>query len=363
MDEPKRAWWPSPAWCRTAAEGLGQAAGLAPALEPVLTTRCPPRGQDPHAALGKLRVMIDPSSTSCGTSGRGDPHPAHGEVQLEILQALAAQRFGLAITFGPGIVYWETIAAPVEGVGRHEPRATASSPAGAPGSGLELAAAPRTCWTNWQRLVLTHLAEKPQGVLTGSPITDVRITLVAGRPTLSTEGATSAQATYRRCARASWRRRASCWSRGGDSPSCPGAGGPCRPPAHGQAGTPETAGALSAHGSARWRACGTMPGGGRSYPLGRLSRRRLRPCHNADEVIAALGYDPERDDNRRTRWCSAPTGGQRSGARSSPRPRGQRPAPGAEPPRRRPVRALQRVLRRLPGAGQAQAIFERTYGK
>ena len=130
-----------------------------------------------------------------------------GEVQLEILQALAAQRFGLAITFGPGgIVYRETIAAPVEGVGHYEPLRHYAEvhllleplPRG---SGLELAAAcPQDMLDgNWQRLVLTHLAEKPHlGVLTGSPITDVRITLVAGRAHLKhTEGGDFRQATYR----------------------------------------------------------------------------------------------------------------------------------------------------------------------
>ena len=155
-----------------------------------------------------------------------------GEVQLEILQALAAQRFGLAITFGPGgIVYRETIAAPVEGVGHYEPLRHYAEvhllleplPRG---SGLELAAAcPQDMLDgNWQRLVLTHLAEKPHlGVLTGSPITDVRITLVA-------RGATSGRPPTGRCARASWRRRASCWSRGTTSGwSCPRSrwAGPC----------------------------------------------------------------------------------------------------------------------------------------
>ena len=198
---------------RTAAgEGLGaEAEALPPALEPVLTYQVLlPEGQDPHAALGKLRLLEeeDPQLHLVWNERLREIHiQLMGEVQLEILQALAAQRFGLAIPFGPGgIVYRETIAAPVEGVGHYEPLRHYAEvhllleplPRG---SGLELAAAcPQDMLDgNWQRLVLTHLAEKPHlGVLTGSPITDVRITLVAGRAHLKhTEGGDFRQATYR----------------------------------------------------------------------------------------------------------------------------------------------------------------------
>ena len=198
---------------RTAAgEGLGaEAEALPPALEPVLIYQVLlPEGQDPHAALGKLLLLEeeDPQLHLVWNERLREIHiQLMGEVQLEILQALAAQRFGLAITFGPGgIVYRETIAAPVEGVGHYEPLRHYAEvhllleplPRG---SGLELAAAcPQDMLDgNWQRLVLTHLAEKPHlGVLTGSPITDVRITLVAGRAHLKhTGGGDFRQATYR----------------------------------------------------------------------------------------------------------------------------------------------------------------------
>lgn len=287
---------------RTAAgEGLGaEAEALPPALEPVLTYQVLlPEGQDPHAALGKLRLLEeeDPQLHLVWNERLREIHiQLMGEVQLEILQALAAQRFGLAITFGPGRHRLpETIAAPVEGVGHYEPLRHYAEvhllleplPRG---SGLELAAAcPQDMLDgNWQRLVLTHLAEKPHlGVLTGSPITDVRITLVAGRAHLKhTEGGDFRQATYRRCARASWRRRASCWSRGTTSGwSCPRSrwAGPCPTSSAWRAGrhAGDRRGAERAH---RLRPgggpAGLWPGGGRLHPwpgTAELHRRRLRP--------------------------------------------------------------------------------------
>ncbi len=130
-----------------------------------------------------------------------------GEVQLEVLRRLIADRFGLRVRFGPGrILYRETIAAPVEGVGHFEPLRHYAEvhlllEPGERGSGLQFASAVSTdvLALNWQRLVLTHLEEKAHlGVLTGSPITDMKITLVAGRAHLKhTEGGDFRQATYR----------------------------------------------------------------------------------------------------------------------------------------------------------------------
>ncbi|MFQ7453436.1 MAG: hypothetical protein ACLRNQ_20865 [Flavonifractor plautii] len=229
----------------------GRGGGPAPALEPVLTYQVLlPEGQDPHAALGKLRLLEeeDPQLHLVWNERLREIHiQLMGEVQLEILQALAAQRFGLAITFGPGgIVYRETIAAPVEGVGHYEPLRHYAEvhllleplPGERPGAGRRL---PPGHAGRELAAAGAHPSggEAPPGVLTGSPITDVRITLVAGRAHLKhTEGATSGRPPTGRCARASWRRRASCWSRGTTSGwSRPGAGGPgpVRPPAHGRA--------------------------------------------------------------------------------------------------------------------------------
>ena len=130
-----------------------------------------------------------------------------GEVQLEVLQRLLLDRFGMAVTFGPGsIVYRETIEAPVEGMGHFEPLRHYAEvhlllEPGPRGSGLRFASrlSEDVLDRNWQRLILTHLEERSYpGVLTGSPITDMKISLVAGRAHLKhTEGGDFRQATYR----------------------------------------------------------------------------------------------------------------------------------------------------------------------
>ena len=130
-----------------------------------------------------------------------------GEVQTEILQSMIWERFQTEVTFGPGnIVYKETIKRPAEGVGHFEPLRHYAEvhlllEPGESGSGLVFAAdcSEDVLDRNWQRLILTHLAEKEhRGVLTGSSITDMKITLVAGRAHLKhTEGGDFRQATYR----------------------------------------------------------------------------------------------------------------------------------------------------------------------
>ena len=128
-----------------------------------------------------------------------------GEVQIEILKHMIRERFGIEVSFGTGrIVYKETMADRVEGVGHFEPLRHYAEvhlllePA-EPGSGLLFAAdcSEDILARNWQRLILTHLEEKEhRGVLTGSPITDMKITLVSGRAHLKhTEGGDFRQAT------------------------------------------------------------------------------------------------------------------------------------------------------------------------
>ena len=130
-----------------------------------------------------------------------------GEIQTEILQQMIHERFGLEVKFGTGqIVYKETIAAPVEGVGHFEPLRHYAEvhllmePLEA-GSGLvfDTVCSENMLDRNWQRLILTHLEEKVhRGVLMGAPITDMRITLIAGRAHQKhTEGGDFRQATYR----------------------------------------------------------------------------------------------------------------------------------------------------------------------
>lgn len=130
-----------------------------------------------------------------------------GQVQLEILQSQIMERFGAEVSFGTGsILYKETIAGPVEGVGHYEPLRHYAEvhlllEPGEPGSGLQFftSCSEDVLDRNWQRLILTHLEEKEhRGVLTGSPITDLKITLIAGRAHLKhTEGGDFRQATYR----------------------------------------------------------------------------------------------------------------------------------------------------------------------
>ncbi len=182
-----------------------------PALEPALAYQLIlPEGADPHAVLPKLRLLEeeDPRLHLEWNEELGEIHlRLMGQVQAEILKRLILDRFGLAVDFGPGnIVYAETIAAPVEGVGHFEPLRHYAEvhvlleplP---PGSGLQFDAicSEDVLDRNWQRLILTHLAEKPhRGVLTGSPITDMKLTLVAGRAhEKHTEGGDFRQATYR----------------------------------------------------------------------------------------------------------------------------------------------------------------------
>lgn len=130
-----------------------------------------------------------------------------GAVQLEIIQQELRDRFGLDVVFGPGgILYRETITAPIEGVGHFEPlrhyaEAHIRLEPGEPGSGVQIATAvsENVLDRNWQRLIMTHLGEREHlGVLIGVPLTDVKLTLVAGRAHLKhTEGGDFRQATYR----------------------------------------------------------------------------------------------------------------------------------------------------------------------
>ena len=130
-----------------------------------------------------------------------------GAVQLEIIQQELHDRFGLDVVFGPGgILYRETITAPIEGVGHFEPlrhyaEAHIRLEPGEPGSGVQIATAvsENVLDRNWQRLIMTHLGEREHlGVLIGAPLADVKLTLVAGRAHLKhTEGGDFRQATYR----------------------------------------------------------------------------------------------------------------------------------------------------------------------
>ncbi len=193
-------------------QGFGYEAGITvPLLEPVLTYRVSSDGgPDAHTLLKALRELEeeDPQLHIVWNEELGEIQAkVMGDVQMEILRDQMKERFGIDIVFGDGnIVYKETILRAVEGVGHYEPLRHYAEvhllmEPGETGSGLQFAAncSEDVLDRNWQRLVLTHLEEKPyRGVLTGSEITDMKITLVGGRSHLKhTEGGDFRQATYR----------------------------------------------------------------------------------------------------------------------------------------------------------------------
>ena len=196
-------------------QGLGaEEDAQAPVLAPVLAYSVLPADDsapwDPNKVLTALRALEqeDPQLRVEWDEQLAEVKvQLMGEVQLEVLRRRLADRFGLAVGFGPGgILYKETIAETVEGIGHYEPLRHYAEvhlllTPGEPGSGLTLAADCREeiLDKNWQRLVLTHLAEKThKGVLTGAPITDLVITLKSGRAHLKhTEGGDFREATYR----------------------------------------------------------------------------------------------------------------------------------------------------------------------
>ena len=193
-------------------EGLGlEPVSASPLLEPVLSYQIQlPQECDAHNMLTKLRQLEEeePELHIVWNEELGELHAQlMGEVQIEVLKALILERYGVAVEFGTGnIVYKETISAPVEGVGHFEPLRHYAEvhlwmePAER-GSGLQFDTnvSEDLLDRNWQRLILTHLEEKEhRGVLVGAAITDMKITLVAGRAHLKhTEGGDFRQATYR----------------------------------------------------------------------------------------------------------------------------------------------------------------------
>ena len=193
-------------------DGLGfENKGLTPVMEPAFTYQVIlPKGADKHTALKYMRTLEeeDPMLHVVWHERLQEIHvQLMGEVQLEILGRVMQDRFSLPVTFGEGsVLYRETIESTVEGAGHYEPlrhyaEVHLKLEPGKKGSGLVFAS---QCHqddleVNWQRLIMTHLSEKQHlGVLTGSPVTDMKITLLAGRAHLKhTEGGDFRQATYR----------------------------------------------------------------------------------------------------------------------------------------------------------------------
>lgn len=196
----------------SAGDGLGiEERAEALTLEPVFTYAVKlPDGVDTHTAIASLK-KLEEEETQLHIIWNEQLQEIRiqlmGEVQLEVLKSIISQRFGMEVEFEKGsIIYKETIADKVEGVGHYEPLRHYAEvhllmEPGKAGSGIKIASkcGEDELARNWQRLIMTHLLEKEhKGVLTGSPLTDVKITLVAGRAHLKhTEGGDFRQATYR----------------------------------------------------------------------------------------------------------------------------------------------------------------------
>ena len=305
----------------TAAGGVLGAAGTQakPVLAPVMTYRLLlPEGSDAFAVFGKLQQLQeeDPSLHVVWNERAGEIHmQLMGEVQTEVLKTLIRERFGEDVDFAEGhIIYRETVAEMVEGVGHFEPLRHYAEvhlliEPGERGSGIELRSACRedVLDKNWQRLIFTHIREREHpGVLTGSALADVRISLLTGRAHLKhTEGGDFRQATYRAL------RQGLCKARSVllepvyafriELPvAFVGRAMTDLQAMSGRFEAPETAGEYAV-------LSGTVPvsefGGYQtkllSYTAGKgklfTEMKGYEPCHNAEEIIEQIGYEAERD--------------------------------------------------------------------
>lgn len=303
-------------------QGLGVEKGTAaPFLEPVLTYQMIlPEGADTTKVLRELKQLEEeePLFNIVWNPALEEIHvQLMGEVQTEILKTMIAERFHLDVEFGTGkIVYKETIKSPVVGVGHYEPLRHYAEvhlkmePLEA-GSGLvfDTDCSEDVLDRNWQRLILTHLQEREHpGVLTGAPITDMKITIVAGRAHLKhTEGGDFRQATYR-AVRQGLKSAESVllepwYSFVLEVPS--EQVGRAMSDIGQMNGSFEGPEAENKQGMVRLT--GTAPASEMrdyqrevwAYTKGRgritLTLKGYEPCHNAEEVIEEIGYDSERD--------------------------------------------------------------------
>ena len=373
-------------------QGLGAERGeLPPALEPVLTYQMLlGKDEDPHRVCLRLRELEeeDPLLHLVWNEALQQIHvQLMGQVQLEVLQALILERFGLRVAFGPGsIVYRETVTGPAIGIGHFEPLRHYAEvhllvEPGEPGSGvvLDTVCSQDVLDLNWQRLIFTHLEERDHpGVLLGAPLTDVKITLLTGRAHLKhTEGGDFRQATYRAVRNALM--QAPCqvlepWYKVRlELPvETLGRGMTDLQQRSAELGDPLMEGDRAVlEGLVPVAALGDYAAEVASYTRGRgrlsCALAGYRPCHNQEEVVTAAGYDPTADvDNPPDSvFCSHGAGTivrwdrvrEHAHLDSSAALASEEPEAEDEP----------RVIRRGAAAPAAsdkelQAIFERTYG-
>ena len=379
----------------SAGEGLGTESSCpAPLLEPVLSYRMilPPKTDIP-TTLAKLHALSDedPMLRIVWNEQLKEIHvQLMGEIQLEVLTTVIKERYGLDVTFDQGsIAYKETIAAPVEGVGHYEPLRHYAEvhlllEPGEPGTGLQFCADCRKddLDINWQRLILTHLEEKTHiGVLTGSPITDMKITVVAGKAHIKhTEGGDFRQATYRAVRQGLRSAKSILLEPWYDftltvPQECTGRAMTDLQRMSGEIQPPLTVG-----DETQFTGCAPVSElrgyqnevTGYTRGKGRLSciPGGYRPCHNADEVIAQIGYncDADTDNSADSVFCSHGAGvlvpwneaparmHVDSGLRFGENSRGEE-EPVVTP------QLVNSYKQRVAADKELMEIFERTYGK
>ena len=300
--------------------GLGnERQASAPLLEPVLTYHLSlPNGEDAHTVLPKLRELEeeDPMLRIVWNEHSGEIHvQLMGKIQLEVLSARIAERFGISVSFGEGsIVYRETIADRALGLGHFEPLRHYAEvqllleplPRGGgirfssnvPTDALDL---------NWQRLICTHIFEREHlGVLTGSPVTDISFTLVAGRAHLKhTEGGDFRQATYRAIRQGLMQAKSVLLEPYYDfrlevPAECVGRAMTDLQNMGGSIDAPETDGEMTTlTGFAPVAHLRDYFADVAAYTRGRgrlsCTVHGYEPCRDQDAVVAAIGYDAERD--------------------------------------------------------------------
>lgn len=292
-----------------------------PVLTPVLTyTINVPDGTDAHTVLSNMKILEseDPQLKVEWNERYSEIHvKLMGDIQLEVLQTLFADRFGIDISFGKGsIIYKETIEEAVEGVGHFEPLRHYAEvhlllKPGKRGSGLVFKTECKedVLDKNWQRLILTHLYEKTHvGVLTGSPITDMEIILKSGKAhPKHTEGGDFRQATYRAVRQGLRSAKSVLLEPYYDFTLEVPTENVGRAMSdiqfmHGTFNPPETDGENSVFtGSAPVSTMYDYACDVRMYTHGKgklvCALKGYEPCHNSDEVIAEFGYDPDSDTN------------------------------------------------------------------
>ncbi len=303
-----------------AGQGLGMEESLEqPVLAPVLTYQLIlPAGAEPHVVYRKLMQLEEEEPLLhlvWEEQTKEIRAQVMGEVQIEVLKNMIKERLGLEVSFGTGcIVYKETIAEAVEGVGHFEPlrhyaEAHILLEPGERGSGLTFASDVSTdvLDLNWQRLILTHLEEKQhKGVLVGAPITDMKLTVIGGRSHKKhTEGGDFREATYRAVRQGLKKAKSILLEpvyefRLEVPQECVGRAMTDIGKMQGKFSDPEMNGNMAVlSGTAPVATMQEYPMEVAAYTKGEgrilLSPGGYEPCHNEEEVIAMMGYDSEAD--------------------------------------------------------------------